>query len=227
MSGTEESRRRLKELDAQLVDTLGRQAVDAVVDVGANVGQFARRLRAAGWRGPILSLEPIPEVHAALVASAASDPAWEVAPAIAVGARGGEVVLEVSAETDMSSTLPQSDLLRDISPTSAIRERVVVAQRRLDELELLVERPWRRLFVKIDVQGAEPAVLAGLDGIWDRVRGLQLELALLPLYEGERPWLDLVADLAGQGFAPYLVFPGYYSRALARQVQLDIVFYRA
>jgi hypothetical protein len=127
----------------------------------------------------------------------------------------------------MSSTLPQSPLLRDISPTSAVRRSVVVAQQRLDELALVVDRPWRRLFVKIDVQGAEPAVLAGLSGIWDRVYGLQLELALLPLYEGERPWLDLVTDLAGRGFAPYLVFPGYFSRALGRQVQLDIVFYRA
>ena len=227
MSGTDESRRKLKELDAQLAHTLERQAIDAVLDVGANVGQYAQRLRAAGWGGPILSLEPIPEVHALLKSRAAADPSWEVAPPMAAGACGGEVVLEVSAESDMSSTLPQSDLLRDISPTSAVRRRVVVVQQRLDELALVVDRPWRRLFVKIDVQGAEPAVLAGLSGIWDRVHGLQLELALLPLYEGERPWLDLVADLAGRGFAPYLVFPGYFSRALGRQVQLDIVFYRA
>ena len=68
MSGTEEARRKLKELDAQLVYTLDRQAVDAVIDVGANVGQYAQRLRAAGWAGPILSIEPIPEVHAVLAA---------------------------------------------------------------------------------------------------------------------------------------------------------------
>jgi FkbM family methyltransferase len=226
MSGTEESRRKLKKLDAQLVHTLERQAIDAVVDVGANAGQYGQRLRTAGWNGPILSLEPIPEVHTILAARAAPDPTWVVAPPMAAGARGGEVVLEVSAETDMSSTLPQSSLLREISPTSEVRRRVIVAQQRLDELALVRERPWRRLFVKIDVQGAEPAVLAGLSGIWERVHGLQLELALLPLYEGERRWLDLVGELAGRGFAPYLVFPGYFSRALGRQVQLDMVFYR-
>jgi hypothetical protein len=59
------------------------------------------------------------------------------------------------------------------------------------------------------------------------VAGLQLELALLPLYDGEAPWLEPVADLAARGFAPYLLFPGYFSRALGRQVQLDVVFYRA
>ena len=171
-------KQRLKDLDAQLAFTLERQAIDAVVDVGANAGQYAARLRAAGWRGPILSIEPIPE-------------------------------------------------LRDVSPTSAVLRRIVVPQRRLDGLDLVVARPWRRLFVKVDVQGAEPAVLAGLDGHWPRVAGLQLELALLPLYDGEAPWLEPVADLAARGFAPYLLFPGYFSRALGRQVQLDVVFYRA
>ena len=226
MSGTEESRRKLKELDAQLVHTLARHAVDAVVDVGANVGQYARRLRAAGWSGPILSIEPIAELNDALRAAAAADGCWEVAPPFAAGAETGEIILEVSAETDMSSTLPQSALLRDISPSSVVQRRIAVSQRRLDEPGLLGDRPWRRLFVKIDVQGAEPAVLAGLTGVWKQVQGLQLELAMQPLYEGERLWLDLVADLAGRGFSPYLMFPGYFSRALGRQVQLDMVFYR-
>ena len=144
---------------------------------------------------------------------------------MAVGAAGGEIELEVSAESDMSSTLRQTALLQDISPTSAVLRRIVVPQRRLDEL--LAARPWRRLFVKIDVQGAEPAVLAGMEGLWARVQGLQLELALLPLYDGERPWLELLEDLAERGFAPYLLLPGYFSRALGRQVQLDAVLYRA
>jgi FkbM family methyltransferase len=226
VSGTDGSRRKLKELDAQLVHTLDRHAVDAVIDVGANVGQYAGRLRAAGWAGPILSIEPIPEVHAILTAAAAGDRAWEVAPPFAAGATNAEIALEVSSESDMSSTLPQSPLLREISPTSAVQRRLAVPQRRLDAPGLLLERPWHRLFVKIDVQGAEPAVLTGLAGVWHRVQGIQLELALLPLYQGERPWLDLVSDLARRGFAPYLMFPGYFSRALGRQVQLDMVFYR-
>ncbi len=225
MSGELPGKAKLKELDAQLAYTLLRQEVDAVIDVGANVGQFAGRLRAAGWSGPILSIEPIPEIHRTLLARAVADAAWEVAPAMAVGATDGDIELEVSAESDMSSTLPQSDLLRGISPTSAVVRRIVVPQRRLDGL--LRDRPWRRLFVKVDVQGAEPAVLAGLDGVWEHIRGLQLELALLPLYAGERSWLELIEDLARRGFAPYLLIPGYFSRALGRQVQLDAVFYRA
>ena len=219
-------RRKLRDLDDQLATTLRRQAVDAVVDVGANVGQYGRRLRRAGWAGPILSLEPIPEAHRRLELAARGDPLWTIAPAMAAGDAAGEIALEVSAESDMSSTLGQSDLLRAISPSSGVLRRIVVPRRRLDRLDLLTARPWRRLFVKIDVQGAEPAVLAGMEGLWPRVAGLQLELALLPLYDGERPWLELVASLASRGFEPYLLLPGYFARALGRQVQVDIVFYR-
>ena len=220
------AKRRLRDLDAQLVDTLHRHEIEAVVDVGANLGQYALRLRAAGWRGPILSIEPLPELQQPLRERAAGDPHWEIAPPMAIGATDGEVTLEVSAESDMSSTLGQSDLLRAISPSSAVTRRIAVPQLRLAAPEVLGSRPWWRIFVKADVQGAEPAVLAGLGDAWPRVRGLQLELALLPLYQGERPWVEMVGDLAAHGFAPYLVFPGYYARALGRQVQLDIVFYR-
>ncbi len=212
---------------AQLTGTLERQGVDAVVDVGANRGQYALALRAAGWRGPILSFEPIPELREGLAGLAAADGAWEVAPAMALGAADGEATLEVSAEDDMSSLLPQSDRLRAISPSSAVRRRLRVPVARLDGPAAGVRgRPWRRLFVKADVQGGEPAVLAGMAGLWDRVAGLQLELALVPLYEGERPWLEVIQDLAGRGFAPYLLIPGYFARALGRQVQVDAVFYR-
>ena len=93
--------------------------------------------------------------------------------------------------------------------------------------DLLRDRPWRRLFVKIDVQGAEPAVLAGHGGAWDRVQGVQLELALLPLYEGERPWLELVATSRPAASHPIWSSRATISRALGRQVQVDIVFYRS
>ena len=226
MSEAAPSGRKPRDLDGQLVFTLERQGIDAVIDVGANLGQYATRLRAAGWRRPILSIEPIPEIHQRLAERTTGDPLWEVAPPMAIGADTGEVDLEVSAEADMSSTRAQTPLLQAISPSSAVLRRVKVPQQRLDALDLVRDRPWRRLLVKADVQGAEPAVLAGMEGLWERVQGVQLELALVPLYEGERPWLDLVGDLAARGFAPYLLFPGYFSRRLGRQVQLDIVFYR-
>ena len=82
--------RKLKQPVEQLARALTVQGIDAVIDVGANVGQYASSLRAAGWVGPILSIEPAPEAHAVLRARAADDPRWLVAPPMAIAERAGE-----------------------------------------------------------------------------------------------------------------------------------------
>lgn len=220
-------RAKAKHPDAQLVLLLQRFEIDAVLDVGANEGQYAARLREWGWAGPIVSFEPLPEAHARLSRRAARDPGWIVAPRLALGARAGSATLHVSAESDMSSLLPQTRLLEEISPSSAVTARVEVPMARLDALELLERPAWRRLFLKLDVQGFEPAVLEGAAGLLPRIQGIQLELALLPLYQGERDWRAMIDGLSAQGFAPHLFIPGYFSRRLARQVQMDGVFFRA
>ncbi len=222
-----ELRRRDKPRDplARLVASLAFFGIDAVLDVGANMGQYAKSLRRAGYRGPILSFEPLAAPHAALAAAARGDPAWRVAPAMALGAGNGVVEIERSAESDMSSILPQTRLLRRISPSSAVRERVRVPLRRLDSLAE-IDPAWRRMFLKIDVQGYEPRVLEGAEGLWPRILGVQLEMALVPLYEGEQELCAAIAAMEARGFALHLLLPGYYERKLGRQLQVDGVFYR-
>ena len=211
---------------AQLVHALGHHGIDLVVDVGANHGQYARTLRAHGWPGPILSIEPDPRTHALLVRNAAGDPAWTVLPPLAAGALDGTATLARSAESDMSSLLAQGALLRTLSPSSAVEDRLQVAVRRLDGLPELRDAPGRRLFVKLDLQGGEAAALDGATGLFGRVAGLQVEMALVELYRGERPWLATIAWLEARGFVLHLVVPGYYERKLGRQLQLDGIFFR-
>ena len=214
-----------KDLDRQLAVALAGAGVERVVDVGANVGQYARRLRAAGWAGRILSVEPLAGAHAELKAAAATDPHWEVAPPVAVGARAGRATLERSQESDMSSLCRQTDRLRTLSPSSAVAERLEVDVRPLATLVTPVSRR-ERLFVKLDVQGGEDAVLDGIGALWGHLVGIQLELALTRLYEGERSYLDVCARLESLGFHLALVLPGYFDGKVKRQLQFDGVFLR-
>ena len=229
MSGTDESRRRLKELDAQLVHTLGRHGVDAVIDVGANIGQYAQRLRAAGWAGPILSIEPIPEVHAVLKSRACrrsgtgrwrrrSQPARQT----------GEIVLEVSAESDMSSTLPQSAAaarhLADLGGAAP--------GRRCRSVGSTSRACWRDPTVAAAVrQDRRPGCRAGgarRPGrhLGARARVCSWSWRCCRSTRASGPGSISSPTSQAEGFAPYLLFPGYFSRALGRQVQLDMVFYR-
>jgi FkbM family methyltransferase len=220
-------RRKAKGHDAQLVAVLEHFRIRCVLDVGANVGQYGALLREWGYLGRIVSFEPQASIHAALQQRAAADPAWQVAPRMALGARDGEIELEVSAESDMSSILPQGALLRRLSPSSAVVRKETVPLRRLDAVAGAYVAPDERAFLKIDTQGYEAEVLAGAAGLLERLAGIQLEMALVPLYEGERPFRAILDELAALGFEPWLFLPGYFERKLARQLQLDGVFMRA
>jgi FkbM family methyltransferase len=220
-------RKKARPHEAQLTAVLERFEISCVLDVGANVGQYALMLREGGFGGKIASFEPLADAHATLVRRAAADAGWQIAPRMAIGDRDGEALLEVSAEPDMSSILPQNELLRKISPSSAVLRRERVPMARLESAAQPYLTPEDRIFLKIDTQGFEPQVLAGAGGLMARLCGLQLEMSLVPCYEGEVGFRAMLDRLAAAGFEPCLFIPGYFERKLGRQLQLDGVFMRA
>ncbi len=209
-----------------LDDVLARNDVSVVLDIGANVGQYATQLRAHGYGGRIVSFEPVSAAHAALERAAADDPYWTVAPRTAVGNETGRITMHVSNRTDMSSALPMRDDTLDALPKSYKVAEEDASIARLDT----VFGDWVAAndtpFVKVDTQGFERAVIEGAAGVIDRIAGFQLEMSITPLYEGEATWLKLVDLLAGHGYEPVLILPGYFSKTLNRQLQLDAVFFR-
>jgi len=200
--------------------------VTVLLDAGANEGQYVGYLRNAGWTGRIVSFEPVAAVHAKLSANAARDPAWEVAPAMALGAEEGEAEIIVSNETDMSSMLPLKDEILRVSPSSAAAGKETVTVRPLDAVFADHVGAADRAFLKIDTQGYERAVLDGAAKTLPKLAGLQVELSLTPLYEGEADWRALVDRIEAAGFDLSFVLPGYYDRHLKRMLQFDGVFMR-
>jgi hypothetical protein len=84
----------------------------------------------------------------------------------------------------------------------------------------------RNLFLKIDVQGFEPQVLEGAARLLDRTQGVQLELSLAPLYEGQTLFLPLVDWLAKKGFELWALIPGFIDNKTGRMLQVDGIFFR-
>jgi len=175
--------------------------VDLVVDVGANEGQYASELRALGYAGRIVSIEPLTAPFKALARRAASDPSW-VAIQSAVGAVDEELDMDVAANRGASSSLmTMLPLHESNAPEARIVGQERVRVRRLDDLVPDEIANAARPFVKVDVQGFEMRVLDGAGGVLARIAGLQVELQLLPLYSGAPTFLEMLDRLAADDFA--------------------------
>lgn len=210
----------------RITGLLEQHGIDCLFDVGANTGQYARAVRANGYTGRIVSFEPLSDVQKALRARAASDPMWTVAPQAAVGAEAGAIEINVSGESDMSSILPLDKTAQERLASTRTQRRetvpVTTVHAALDEHA----GDARAIFLKSDTQGYEAQVLDGIGDRWERITGLQLELSLQPIYEGQPDHLALLERLAGHGFRPHLIVPGYWSRHYGRMLEYDAVFFR-
>ncbi len=205
---------------------IAHHGIDLVLDVGANLGQYALRLRAGGYGGRIVSFEPQSAVHDRLRHTAEADRLWTVAPRLALGADDRQVTLNLSAESDMSSVLDLTDEMRELLDSSAFVGSEQVPQARLDAVFSRFAGAGERVLLKIDTQGTERQVLDGATEALGQIRLIQLELSLFAVYRGEPSWRDLIDHLARLGFRPVLFIPGYFNRRTARLIGMDGVFAR-
>jgi len=210
----------------RLINSLSLHDIDCVFDIGANTGQYARAIRTNGYAGRIVSFEPLSGIRDELERHATTDPLWEIAPRTAVGATSGEVEINISGETDMSSILSfdATAHARLASTRAETSEKVAVTTvaAALDAHGAGA----KNLFLKSDTQGYEAEVLDGIGDAWAQIAGLQLELSIQPIYDGQPDHLPLLARLAEKGFRPHLIIPGYWSRHYGRMLEYDAVFFR-
>jgi FkbM family methyltransferase len=203
---------------------LNRLGIDLIVDVGANEGQYALDVRLHGYRGRILSFEPLQEPHLRLVAAAKADANWVVAPRMAISDVDGDVAVNVAGNSLSSSILPMLPLHAAAAPGSAYVGQETVRAARLDSVLAELLGNASRIMVKIDTQGFEGKVLAGASATLERVTSIHCELSLVPLYEGQPLWRDLMSRLEQNGFELYAIYPGYIDERTGRMLQVDGVF---
>ncbi|GAB4249624.1 MAG: FkbM family methyltransferase [Candidatus Methylacidiphilales bacterium] len=170
----------------------------SILDVGANIGQFALSATLT-WPGvPIVSFEPLPDAFASLSTTARRHPA--ITPVrLALSDAPGETDFHVTNQTQSSSLLPLGrrhlDTYQTIRETGTIRVTVSTLSAELPKHP----GPPPRL-LKLDVQGAESRVLAGGGISLKEFQWILLETATSPMYEGEVTFDDISRQLQPLGF---------------------------
>jgi FkbM family methyltransferase len=204
------------------IDFIRSRNIEVVIDIGANIGQYAARLREDGYAGWIVSAEPVSTAYEILAARAAGDARWKLLN-VAFGEQEGSADINVSEASVLSSIRSQSPGAAAFNAESRVIRRETIRIARLDDV--LPKLPKGRAFLKIDTQGYEQQVLMGASGCLSEFLGVQMELPIVHLYEGTWQFHEAVAYMWQRGFEICNIVPVNFDRAdTVSLLEVDCIF---
>ncbi|MEB0059036.1 FkbM family methyltransferase [Variovorax sp. LG9.2] len=200
--------------------------IDTVLDVGANIGQFGLELRRQfGYRGRIVSFEPLSAAYAKLQRAALGDVDWQVFQ-MALGDAQGTQTIHVAGNSESSSILEMLQLHEEAAPHSRYTGEETI---RVETLDAMFDKTCdnaRNIYLKVDTQGYEAQVLRGAVRSLERIDTIQVEMSLAPLYAGQVLFDDLYADLRCKGYMLVGVENNFGNAETGQLLQIDGIFRR-
>jgi FkbM family methyltransferase len=203
------------------MDFIESRAIDVVIDVGANVGQFAQALRNDGYRGRIMSFEPTKSAFELLAQKAASDHNWE-AHHCGLGTVAGTAILHASELSVFNSILDLSGVATLHDDRMAVDHTEEIQIYPLDQVAASLSG---KLLLKIDTQGYERQVLEGGRQTVSRAAGVLLELPVIHMYSGEWRFHEALRYMSEIGFVPSQIQAvAYHGSDNVSAVDFDCLF---
>lgn len=182
---------------SRLIDLLHRLEINVFLDVGANRGTFSKHLRVGGYRGRLISFEPIPEDQERIRALAKRDDNWRVC-GYALGAESCRKSFNVNLSNDKTVFSSFLSIKQKVGDARTIPVEV----RRLDDVlpELIAGIALPRIFLKMDTQGFDKQVFDGATRYAEQIVGIQSEVSVIPLYEGMPHFTESLAHYESFGY---------------------------
>lgn len=198
--------------------------INSCFDVGANIGQYAKFIRSAGFKGKIFSFEPQSAAFQKLIKSAKNDSKWDVYN-IGLGNSDEKSVINISKNSVSSSILDINKFLVETAPETEYISKEDIKISRLDTFLKEINFT-NRFFLKIDAQGFESKILDGASGCFNSICALQLELSCVPLYDGEKLFDEMKEFIESTGFYLSSLESGFADPQSGRLLQVEAVFLR-
>lgn len=212
------------ELDRR-IKLLKNYNIDVIIDVGANIGQYGAELRNIGYQGKIISFEPTSEAFQKLQKTASKDTSWEVHN-MSLGERDGESTINISKNSVSSSILKDLPQLTESAPEATFIKKETIKIKKLDSIFEDLKISGKNIYLKIDTQGYEKMVLDGAVESLKSITGIQIEMALIPSYEGSLTFEEMSANLKNLGFKLTTIESGHYNKKTGKLLEVDGVFFK-
>ena len=200
-----------------------KRGTQTIIDIGANRGQFALAARYAFPVARIVSFEPLQEPADVFRRVFANDSSTTLHQ-VAIGQENTQTQIHVSKSDDSSSLLPISELQNTLFPNTAEKEMRLVEVKRLSSVidAEVIRSP---ALLKIDVQGMENEVLAGIGPLITRFQFIYVECSFMELYAGQALAHEIIKILQGKGFQLHGVYNLSYDNT-GTAIQGDFLFCR-
>ncbi len=198
--------------------------INTIIDVGANSGQYAQQNFGLGFKGKILSFEPVQDVFKTLYKNAEKKNNWNVFN-FGLGDADGDFEINISENTFSSSIFDINASHLIGAPKSKYITKEMIKIRTLDNIFDEVIRENENVLLKIDVQGFEKNVLEGAITSLSKIKGIQIEMSIEELYIGEMLFLDMINYLKNLGFNLYSLENGFHNPNSGKLLQVDGVFF--
>lgn len=212
--------------ERSLSKILDTYKVDTVLDVGANCGQFAEGLRKYGFKGQIVSFEPVSACYKIVSEKAAKDSKWK-AVQMALGNARESKNINVPKSTVFSSFLKTTDYSLDRFSDHKLDDyyQEMIQIDTLDQYakEHLPNLANSRTFLKIDTQGFDMNVLLGAKDSLKNFVGISTELSFIPLYDQSTPHTKMLSFLEENAFGVANIFPVTFDEKSHLMIEADCI----
>ncbi len=200
--------------------------VKTILDIGANTGQFARKISSSFPDAEIYSFEPLPEPFEDLANWAESYSKTRVKPFnLALGTDEGDFEIYNHTEHSPSSSfLKNTEVGNTTYPFTQKHIKTTVKATTLDTwAQSLDESLEDDILIKLDVQGFEDRVIKGGAETFAKAKACILEVGIDQLYEGQATFKDISMLLFSHGFK-YIGNLSQRCAADGHVIYLDAVF---
>ncbi len=213
-------------IDKKIIDLFKKRNINLVFDVGANIGQYSEYLRHIGYKGEIISFEPLEQEYKKLNAVSKTDKSWKTYN-FALGDEDGEGIINVAGNSFSSSILNMNIKHLESAPESKYISKQQISIRKLDSfLEEHPDLKKHNIFLKVDVQGYEKKVIQGSENNLNLIKGIQLELSFDQLYEGETVFSEMVDYLSLKNYYLCSISPEFYNPDNDKLLQVNTIFFK-
>lgn len=197
--------------------------IETVLDIGANIGQYAFDLRKLGYTNRIISFEPLRTAYEQLCNNSSKDSYWSVYN-YALGSESCISTINVSGNSYSSSILQILPSHLESAPESKYVDKEEIEIKRLDSVFNSFCIDTDRVMLKIDTQGFEKNVIEGAAKVLDKIILIQLEMSIIPLYKNEMIFTEMINYLDDKGYQLVSLEDGFSDRGTGQLLQVDGIF---